>query len=217
MVNDISPIFWFWVPALFFIVQIALEITLSGPLLSVLHSENGPHESLQAILMVLGFGVAFYSFVQVKEKILRGWFLLASLCCFYVAGEEISWGQHIWDWATPDYWNHMNDQQETNLHNISSWLDQKPRLLLLLGVIFGGIIFPFLQKRGILKLPAVLEQLIPSAKLGLIAFLAFVPYMVEKIFEMNELVLFARFSEVQELYMFYFVLLYLLMLRRQAL
>lgn len=154
--------------------------------------------------------------IQVKEKLLRLWFFLASICCLYVAGEEVSWGQHIWDWATPDFWGHVNDQQETNLHNTSSWLDQKPRLILLLGIFCGGVIAPLLQKKNILKLPPSLNIIMPSSKLGLIACFAFIPYIVEKIFELYDVRIFVRFSEVQELYMFYFVLLYLVMLRRKV-
>ena len=36
----------------------------------------------------------------------------------------------------------INDQGETSLHNISSWLDQKPRGLLLTWVLVGGILYP---------------------------------------------------------------------------
>src|SRR3546814_4167282 len=54
-----------------------------------------------------------------------------------MAGEEASWGQHYAGWLTPDNWQALNDQGETNLHNTSSWLDQKPRTLLEIGVIVG--------------------------------------------------------------------------------
>ncbi len=69
------------------------------------------------------------------------WVPLVTLACFYFAGEELSWGQHLFGWATPEYWNTINDQGETNLHNISSWFDQKPRMLLELFVLYGGIVY----------------------------------------------------------------------------
>lgn len=194
-------------------LQVLLEIFAGANILATIHAENGPYETLQALLMVCGFFFAVYALIKTKDILLKLWFGLAALCCFYVAGEEVSWGQHILDWATPEYWGQLNDQNETNLHNTSSWLDQKPRLILEVGIIFGGLVAPFLKKRGLLKLPPNLDQLLPSPKLGVIALLILVPKIIEKSFEIFDIVIFARFSEVQELYMFYFVLLYLIMLR----
>lgn len=44
--------------------------------------------------------------------------LLAALAFFFVAGEEISWGQRIFQIETPEYFLEKNAQQETNLHNL---------------------------------------------------------------------------------------------------
>ena len=68
----------------------------------------------------------------------------------YFAGEEISWGQHWFNWETNNFFKNFNDQSETNFHNMSSWFDQKPRLLLTYFVIITGIFCPFLNKKNIL-------------------------------------------------------------------
>jgi len=47
-------------------------------------------------------------------------FLLVALGAFFVAGEEIAWGQRIFGWSTPESLEAVNSQQETTLHNISS-------------------------------------------------------------------------------------------------
>ena len=75
------------------------------------------------------------------ENLTVVWFLLAGLlllvtalversffrCCVYIlgamamvfaAGEEISWGQRIFGFATPDFLMHLNDQKEFTVHNI---------------------------------------------------------------------------------------------------
>ena len=155
MKSSLSPIFWLWIPIAAMGLQIILEVSLSGNMLSRLHSENGPHEILQAIIAALSFLVALKGLFakSTKTALLRIWFALAALCCFYVAGEEISWGQHVWDWATPEFWSMVNDQEETNLHNTSSWLDQKPRLILLLGIVFGALVYPFLKHKNIGAVP----------------------------------------------------------------
>lgn len=46
-----------------------------------------------------------------------GLFLVA-LLCFVVGMEEISWGQTYLGWETPDYLAAVNEQNETNLHNL---------------------------------------------------------------------------------------------------
>lgn len=212
MKNSLSPVYWLWLPVIGIGLQILLEIFAAEDILAAAHAENGPHETLQALLMVCGFFFSIYALIRAKDILLKAWFGLAAICCFYVAGEEVSWGQHIIDWATPEYWGQINDQNETNLHNTSSWFDQKPRLILEVGIIFGGLVAPFLKKRGLLKLPPKLDQLLPSPKLGVIALLILVPKIIEKTFEIFDIVVFARVSEVQELYMFYFVLIYLIML-----
>ena len=44
---------------------------------------------------------------------------------FFIAGEEISWGQRIFGYMTPDWVAERNIQKEFNLHN--------------LGVLFGSL------------------------------------------------------------------------------
>ena len=79
---------------------------------------------------------------------------LLVLGCIYYAGEEISWGQHWFGWGTPENWQDVNDQGETNLHNTSALLDQVPRNLLTLAAVVGGILVPLfllLRKRVLQK------------------------------------------------------------------
>src|SRR4051812_24271651 len=46
------------------------------------------------------------------------WFGLLALLFFFGGGEEISWGQRIFGWKTPDAFKHENIQHETNIHNL---------------------------------------------------------------------------------------------------
>lgn len=48
----------------------------------------------------------------------RPFFVLLALGCFYVAMEEISWGQRLLGFASPDYFRKNNLQSEANLHNL---------------------------------------------------------------------------------------------------
>lgn len=49
-------------------------------------------------------------------------FILLAIFFFICAGEEISWGQRIVGWHTPEGWSDVNAQNETNIHNI--WMFQ---------------------------------------------------------------------------------------------
>ncbi|MGD1876966.1 MAG: hypothetical protein ACFB13_05630 [Kiloniellaceae bacterium] len=154
-----------------------------------------------------------------RDRLVLIWIFLGLLGSIYMAGEEASWGQHYAGWLTPESWQAVNDQGETNLHNTSAWLDQKPRTLLEIGVIVGGIIIPLLalwraairQGRFALFLPPLV--CLPTAVIGEIG----------KFWErlhgtgLADWVLFYNASEVQELYLSLFILLYLIVFRNRVL
>lgn len=214
--SSLDSIFWLWVPALFFVGQIFIEMTLPTQLLSDMHSEGGSHEILQFFVITFALLMALAGLARVQwstQKWLGVWFGVAAFCCLYVAGEEISWGQHVFYWETSEHWARINDQNETNFHNTSSWLDQKPRLLLLIGITCGGLIFPLLQKYKPGILPARFRVIYPDWRMFVVALAVVVPYLVEKTAEAMGIITFVRGSEVQELFMYYFVALYLWDLR----
>ena len=206
--------FWgFFVPVLALFAEILFERQYTSAELGQLLSENGPVELVQWGVIFLALCASVLTLVQLRPKRdgwLFGWVLLAVLGCLYVAGEEVSWGQHFLNWDTPAYWQGLNDQQETNLHNTSSWLDQKPRLVLLIGILAGGIVFPLLQKYRAGTLPEKFAIIYPPAFLMPVAVLVILPPLLDKVVD-----LFHRVSEVQEFYMFYFVLLYMVVLHRR--
>jgi len=153
------------------------------------------------------------------DRLVFSWILLGMLGSLYMAGEEASWGQHYAGWLTPESWQAINDQAETNLHNTSSWLDQKPRTLLEIGVIVGGIVIPLLalwrpairEGRFALFLPPL--ACLPSA---LIAELGKIWERLQSL-GLWDITLFYRASEVQELYFSLFILFYLMVFRQRVL
>ena len=144
--NSMRPFFWLWVPVLIMVAQTGIELFAPKGILAELHSETGPHEFIEFLFIFAAFFVAISTLFKIRasgySKWLYAWVGIAAVSCFYISGEEISWGQHLLKWSTPEYWAHINDQGETNLHNTSSWLDQKPRLLLLIGTVVGGLLIP---------------------------------------------------------------------------
>ena len=90
----------------------------------------------------------------VRIRRYRPFYLLLALACFYVVGEEISWGQRIFDIETPEFFRRHNLQQETNLHNlfigprgtgISSAI-KAIQLAISAGLFLFGLVYPLLLR-----------------------------------------------------------------------
>ena len=217
--DSLPKIAWLWIPILVLLVQIALEVSLPHETLAVFLSEGGPHEIFEFLIMAAAFFVALFTLFKINwktEKLLGTWVALFTLGSFYIAGEEMSWGQQLLHWNTPEFWNQINDQHETNLHNTSDWFDQKPRILLQIGILFGGIIFPLIRKFKPHLLPRKFKIIYPPEILIVTASMALVVNTADRVNDfLKDIVLFERASEVEELYLFYFVLLYLIILRQR--
>ena len=218
--GDISIWFWLILPVFIVLFVVVLSNQYSFDLVNFLiNSENGVMEFGTVLIMIVGavFGLR----CLMLRELLPGpycvaWIFVNTLACIYVAGEELSWGQHLVGWNTPEPLKEINDQNETNLHNISSWFDQKPRLLLEIWVLIGGVFAPvYIKLRGISLSnsdwkfwlwPPLL--IVPTALLTI---------LVETPKKLNDIIDFSvvfkqtvRFSEVQEFYFAWFLMLYLL-------
>ncbi len=114
--------------------------------------EKGIVEHLTVVVLLPGIVAGFWgAWVAFRRGLMPkwwipGWFVMWSLACIYFAGEEISWGQHYFGWEASDAMKEINDQEETNLHNMTSWLDQKPRTLVEIFIVVGGLIIPLIHK-----------------------------------------------------------------------
>ncbi len=210
----ISRLWWFALPVLLLLIQIAIELFVSPALKEVLLQEGGPHETLQAAIMAVAFILGSILFFRVKNGWLKIWFGIAALASLYVTGEELSWGQWIFHWQTPAEWEALNDQGETNLHNTSSWLDQKPMILLQIGVLVGGIIIPLLKRFKPSALPARFAPIYGDYHLLPTSLIALAIKLFDTAQDHLGFNFFWRISEVQELYMFYFVALYLFLMMK---
>ena len=68
---------------------------------------------------------------------------LASLAMVFVAGEEISWGQRIFGWPVPGLLVDINNQGETNVHNIGTLL--RIFNLVVMGIALVAAVLPILR------------------------------------------------------------------------
>jgi len=164
---------------LFLIVHIRLYDPASQ-LFEILYLEDGIFESLTPVLMVISTVLIGASIpkirgdpqlVRYRNLLTLIYFFLMSLF-FLNAMEEISWGQRIFGWETPQTFE-GNVQNETNLHNyfnqyyllfyrllvlfpivifVSIWLELKQRYL-----IFNRLVMPHPSMIGLSLLIAIVS------------------------------------------------------------
>lgn len=155
-----------------------------APVINSLFAENGLIENIQSLFLFLSIFILIRNFKIFKsDNFLKIFIFLKVVALTYYLGEEISWGQHFFKWNTPEIFNDLNNQNETNLHNISNLLDQLPRSLVIIWCGFIPLIFYFLRKK--FKFSNILDLIIlPSLKLlvvSLILLLFFLPdFIVDK-------------------------------------
>ncbi len=123
-------------------------------------------------------------------------------------------------WGTPEWVKEVNDQRETNLHNTSSWFDQKPRVLLEIFIFVFGIFLPLKRKLQGIDLPREGWQywLCPTMvclPAAILAIFSRMPERIKTMFDMSENIVDIRTSEVQELYFAIFLMIYLLSIRKR--
>jgi hypothetical protein len=157
---DLSPILWVVLPIVSYVCLYAVALTgFPQPVARTLGDEQGLLEIAQVLflLLCLGLGAKMLSAkAPSPHPRLRLWIALLMVGCFYTLGEEMSWGQHYLGWHTPPWLVDLNDQQETNLHNVSAdmffrlprlILSDLPYNLLLLAIYGAGLVYP-LYHRG---------------------------------------------------------------------
>lgn len=86
--------------------------------------EDGPVEQATASLFLLASFTFFLTWRLRSHQPTRPtdrpiYILVLAALMFICMGEEISWGQRIFGWETPQKWIEQNAQAETNLHNLS--------------------------------------------------------------------------------------------------
>jgi len=83
--------------------------------------EDGLVENLTAIFLLTTSGVAIWRAVKASREGKRWWvftWALLAFLFFFAAGEEISWGQRIFNIESSEFFMEKNLQKETNLHNL---------------------------------------------------------------------------------------------------
>ena len=143
--TDLHPALWLVLPAVAAAAILVCAAVSPELYAAVFRGELGAVELATPAMLVVGIAWALAAIRRPPSGArlaVRAWLTAFSIGALYFAGEELSWGQHLFGWATPESIASLNDQGETNLHNTSSWLDQKPKWVLRLGALLGGVLAP---------------------------------------------------------------------------
>lgn len=216
--SELSKSIWLLLPLVLTIIVVVAYLGLKHTTYVYwFERELGFIEIATPVLLIVAviYGVRM---LQLLHKLpaawLKVWMILVALSCVYFAGEEISWGQQLFGWSTPEEIKTMNDQDETNIHNMSSWFDQKPRMLLELWVIIGGIFIAGWRKwkKEIFQIDSWQFWFWPGFACfpsAVLAELAKLPKRVKNLLEITPNFPEIRYNELQELMFAAFLLCYL--------
>lgn len=114
-----------------FVLSYLFVLMIDKNLLIELAKEDGAIESVGAGLFLVSSSTFLFLYFRSKSrhnmffgrlKKRNLYFGLLAILFFVCFGEEISWGQRIFEWQTPQILNDFNAQKEINLHNL--WLFQ---------------------------------------------------------------------------------------------
>lgn len=156
---------------------------------------------------------------ELPNRWIGRWMGLVGLGAFYYAGEEISWGQQLFAWETPEFIATRNDQRETNFHNLIGLgiFEEVPRFVLEQWILWGGVVIPLADRwRGVVRSARASWDhwfwptwcCLPTA---LLAILIRVPDRIDRLTgEQLAVLRDLRLSEPQEFYFGLFLAMYLL-------
>jgi len=109
-------------------------------------------------LLLLGSSFLSFSIFRTTRRnwgISHWFFVFLGLFFFLAALEEVSYGQSFFAWNTPEFFNQINNQRETNFHNVlfAGPQGQSLRLKHVAGMvaIAYGVILPLLPTRFFLR------------------------------------------------------------------
>jgi hypothetical protein len=130
-------------PIIIVLLQTALWLYPATRYLSIwMLKENSPVEILTFALLFVDGVIGLLFAVKIRKcgekKFVYGFYTLFSIGLLFVAMEEVAWGQWLFGFETPEFWESINRQKETTLHNLAGLQGHSEIMRLIFGA--GGLI-----------------------------------------------------------------------------
>lgn len=113
------------------------------------NAENSFFEVFSAIAWLVSCIVFLLALLSSIRKgapcIRRLWFSLYLILCLFALGEEVSWGDHLFDYSHDLTIVQMNAQKETNIHNINA--------AKIFGITEESVLYPYVSNLGDILTP----------------------------------------------------------------
>lgn len=132
--EDLPVRLWLYLPSGLVCLQLLAAVIFNKQTYAwLMEGELGLIENLTVAFV---FGAAITGILVFNQRryfpfrTFKFFILLFVMGCIYIAGEETSWGQHYLQWETPEPMIEINEQKETNLHNVHKIFGVVPKILL---------------------------------------------------------------------------------------
>ncbi len=103
-----------------------------------IHEDNFSENITVALYFISSLGFLLSFKINKQYKL----YLFLSFLCLFISGEELSWGQRIFNIQTPEVLSQANVQNETNFHNLKYFSGVND--IISSRTIFNGVLLTFL-------------------------------------------------------------------------
>ncbi len=177
---------------------------MGKPAYKMFTGEDMIAEYLQVVCWVTSFLLTLWVVKNVgvyDNKVIALLYVLLAIGIFFLIGEELSWGQRLFGWQTPEAYKEINKQDETNLHNIHGVGYTFKWLHMMIGA-YGAVLPLVLLRRGVFRnTRAELSMLVPHYTLIPFFLMPFTWRLYRNLFDAPKDFYFvvSEYSEVMEL------------------
>ncbi|WP_417430322.1 hypothetical protein [Kiloniella sp.] len=159
--TDFSKLYWQWLPLLMVAVMVIGRTIFPDWAEYEYYIESERRGIVENAAFVMLVPAVIFGFLAwrmrdaLPSKYLGYWLMLSTIAVFIAAGEEASWGQHWFQWETPESLAAINDHNETNFHNTLNGHDTTIKSIIMVGMAIGTIVIPLIIKFGYMTKPAM--------------------------------------------------------------
>jgi len=173
-------LFTFLLPIFMFLVFLFIKIALPDSYETIIQ-EDSFIEYLQVGIYFLSSGIALLIALKFfrKSSVLLGiLYSTLTLCFLFIAFEEMSWGQRIFNFSNPEYFESYNTQKELSVHNLIGVQRKLHKIYILIGAYgtFTWIFASFFSPRNKAFYSQLINHVVPEWYLSSYFFFTFFIY-----------------------------------------